>query len=49
MRRLSTHPRKRRRRYDITVLIQRQVNASSAVVRIRPAKRIFGSATPLHF
>ncbi len=50
MRRLTaTHPRKRRRRYEMTVLLQRQVGAASSVVRIKPVKRIFGSAAPYHF
>jgi hypothetical protein len=50
MRRLTTtHPRKRRRRYEMTVLLQRQVGASAAMVRIKPVKRIFSSATPFHF
>jgi len=48
MRRLNTtRPRKRRRRYEMTVLLQRQVVASDAI-RIRPAKRIFRAATPFH-
>ena len=50
MRRLATtHPRKRRRRYEMTVLLQRQVCGAGSVVRIKPAKRIFSSATPFHF
>jgi hypothetical protein len=48
MRRLTaTRPRKRRRRYEMTVLLQRQLVASDAV-RIRPVKRIFRAATPFH-
>lgn len=48
MRRLTTtRPRKRRRRYEMTVLLQRQVVASDAI-RIRPVKRIFRAATPFH-
>ena len=50
MRRLaSTRPRKRCRRYQMVVLMQRQCLASSSTVRIRPAKRIFRPATPFHF
>ena len=49
MRRLATtHPRKRRRRYAMAVVLQRQMGAMSTVVRIRPVKRIFSSATPYH-
>jgi hypothetical protein len=49
MRRLTTtHPRKRRRRYGVAVLLQRQVNASATGVRIRPVKRIFGSTPTFH-
>ena len=50
MRRLaSARPRKRSRRYQMVVLMQRQCLASSPTVRIRPAKRIFRPATPFHF
>jgi len=50
MRRLtSARPRKRCRRYQMVVLMQRQCLASSTTVRIRPAKRIFRPATPFHF
>jgi len=50
MRRLgSARPRKRCRRYQMVVLMQRQVLASSTTVRIRPTKRIFRPATPFHF
>jgi hypothetical protein len=49
MRRLSTtRPRKRRRRYDLTAIIQRQVLAGATAIRVRPAKRIFRPATPFH-
>jgi hypothetical protein len=48
MRRLArSRTRKRHRRYEMAVLLQRQIVMAEAV-RIRPAKRIFRPTAPFH-